>query len=71
MRRIDARLAVLPRVVILGGLVGSGLIAAVAVDEVLVACAAPGGAVVLAGVYVALRGDRQRAPSVLTEPVEV
>lgn len=58
-------------VAILGEPVGSALIAAALLGEVPTLLEALGGAVVLAGVYVALRGERRREPSERTEPIEV
>ncbi|MGE3857036.1 MAG: DMT family transporter [Dehalococcoidia bacterium] len=59
-------------VAILGEPVGSALIAAALLGEVPTLLEALGGAVVLAGVYVALRGARRRAlPADMTEPIEV
>lgn len=46
-------------VAILGEPVGSAIIAAIVLDEVPTALEVAGGAVVLAGVYVALRGERR------------
>ncbi len=59
-------------VAILGEPVGSALIAAVLLDEVPTLLEAIGGAVVLAGVYVALRGARRSASTPeLADPIEV
>jgi len=59
-------------VAILGEPVGSALIAAVLLDEVPTLLEAAGGAVVLAGVYVALRGARRAALAAgMSGPIEV
>lgn len=59
-------------VAILGEPVGSALIAAVLLDEVPTLLEAAGGAVVLAGVYVALRGARRAELAAgMSGPIEV
>ncbi|MDA0301161.1 MAG: DMT family transporter [Chloroflexi bacterium] len=59
-------------VAILGEPVGSALIAAVLLDEVPTLLEAAGGAVVLAGVYVALRGARRAELAAgMSRPIEV